>query len=306
MSAKRINELVALIKYHKHLYYNETPEISDSAFDSLIKELKKLDPTHEELSKVGAKVSSKLKKVKHKIPMNSLEKVNTFDEVTEWFEKHINETILWSEKIDGLSLEVHFEKGEFTQAVTRGDGFIGEDVTHTAANIPFLKKLKKSYTGQIRGEVKLDKAIFEAHFKDKKNPRNAASGLLRRLDSEKSEFLSVKFYQIDLDVKTEEEKMIFIESLGLDTPAWGLCKNVKEIQKVWSLYQNQKREKLPYEIDGLVLTHNLISQQHELGSISNRPRFARAYKFESEGDGTILRKVIRQVGRTGKDRKSVV
>ena len=295
----RVKELVKLIKYHKNLYYNNIPEISDQEFDRLVNELKQLDPKNKELSKVGAKVSSKLKKVKHKIPMGSLEKVNTLDEVTDWFNKYINNNILWSEKVDGLSLEVYFENGLFKQAITRGDGDVGEDVTHNVEKINFKQKLNKAYTGYIRGEVKIDKDIFEKYFSEMKNPRNAASGVIRRLDSEKSNLLSIVFYQIDINVVTEEEKMKYIESLGLSTPNWGMAKNLEEIQKVWNEYSDKKRKKLNYEIDGLVLTHNIIKEQEELGSVGNKPRYARAYKFESEGAETILLNITNQVGRTG-------
>lgn len=296
----RIKELEDLISYHNDRYYNDKGEISDREYDRLVKELKKLDPKNKLLKKVGAKVSSSLPKIKHKIPMNSLDKVNTVEEVTDWFEKYINDEVLWSEKIDGLSVEASFENGVFNQAVTRGDGFIGEDVTFTVSKVNFPKKLKKNYTGAIRGEVKINKDDFLKYFKEKKTARNAASGILRRLDGDKAEFLTVAFYQIDIDVKTEKEKMEYIEMLGLPTPKWGVAKNIAEIQKVWDSYHNEKRDKLNYEIDGIVLTHNRISEHHELGSVSNRPRFARAYKFESEGEETKILDVTNQVGRTGK------
>jgi DNA ligase (NAD+) len=300
MSKKRIKELELIIEKANHDYYNEEPSLTDAEYDSLRDELKQLHPQSEALKIVGSQTSSPLSKVKHKIRMGSLEKINTLKELTDWYSKYIpdGETI-GSEKIDGLSVSVLYKDGVFVQGVTRGDGAVGEDITHALLKAQFPKKLKKKISQEIRGEVFITKSDYQKNFSDKKNPRNAASGTLRRLDAERSEHLRVKFYQIELEVNTEEEKMKYIESLGLETPNWFKFKNTSDIQKVWEKYENKTRDSLDYEIDGIVLISNSISNQDEQGIIDDRPRFARAYKFTSQAESTKILEVLNQVGRTG-------
>lgn len=300
MSKKRIKDLELVIQQANKDYYNDVPSMSDSAFDTLRDELKILDPNNKVLKEVGSSPSSALKKVKHKIPMGSQEKVNTPQEVSDWFNKYIPEkSVTWSEKIDGLSLSAFYKNGVLVQGVTRGDGEEGEDITHTLLKSQCPKKLKKKVTHEIRAEVYLRKSIYLKEFSDKKNPRNAAAGTLRRLDGSRSEFLEVKFYQIDMDFETEAERMEYIESLGLDTPKWGVAKSVEDIEKLWKKYEGGVRDQTDYEIDGLVLVSNSVKNQDELGVVDGRPRFARAYKFTSQGGKTIFRSIENQVGRTG-------
>lgn len=300
---KTEKEYVSLLRKAAEAYYlDETPLMSDEEFDVLMDEFKLLYPTSKYIKEVGSKVKpSAFKMVKHKILMGSLLKVNTEDEVIFWLEKYAqNQFVTWSEKIDGLSISLYFEEGVFKQAITRGDGVEGEDVTSNVAKIDFPKKLKKKYTGFIRGEIVLEKKKFEKYFSDKANPRNAASGTLRRLDGERCEHLDVKCYYIDGDFKTEQERFKALESLGLETPEYGLCKNIDDIQKVWLSYEEGKRDKAKYEIDGICLYTDSIAIQDELGVVDNRPRFARAYKFTAQSAISKILEVMWQVGRTGR------
>lgn len=307
---ERIKELVNLIKTHRDKFHNDQAEISDAEYDNLEKELSFLDPSNSILKpdSIGSSPNSPLTKVLHKIRMNSLEKVNTHEEFDFWFEKYAEkEELVWSLKVDGLSISADFDKGTFKQGVTRGDGSLGEDITHTLVKVNFAKKLKKPYTGPIRGEAYLTKKNFEKVNKIRKdqgeelflNPRNAASGILRRLDSNLSEYLSIAFYQIDEDKSLESERLKFIESLGLETPAWGIIKNSKEMLKLWEKYENSERKKLDFDIDGLVIICNSVDKQSELGIIGRKPRFARAYKFSAESAVTQINSITPQVGRTG-------
>lgn len=290
-------------------YEAGTPIMSDPEFDNLYDQFKKIYPNSEYFKNVGAKrktekkKTSKLKAVKHKILMGSLLKVNNIQEVKFWYEKYAeSKKVAWSEKIDGLSISLYYEKGEFKQAITRGDGEEGDDVTHNVVLMNFPKKLKKPYTGDIRGEIVLRKKMFKKHFADKSNPRNVAAGISRRLDGEGSEHLDIYCYQIETtdDLNSEIKKLDYIKSLGLETPEYGVCSNLDEIQKVWQDYEDKKREAAEYELDGLCLFVNECSIQDELGVVDNRPRYARAYKFSPQSAVSTLEDVFWQVGRTGR------
>lgn len=300
---KTEKEYIKLLEQASDAYYNsEDTVMTDEEFDNLRDEFKALYPKSKYLKEVGAKSKqSSFKKVKHRIPMGSLLKTNTPEETKFFHEKYaLSKEVCWSEKLDGLSISLLFEKGEFTQAITRGDGIEGEDVTENVRKMKFRKTLKSKYSGDIRAEIILPLDTFKKEFSDKANPRNAASGAVRRLDGERCEHLEVYCYYIDGDYKTEMERFDSIKSLGLDTPKHGLCKNFDEIQKVWERYEKKDREKAPYEIDGIVLFVNDVATQDELGIVDGRPRYARAYKFSAQSAVTEIEEVIWQVGRTGR------
>lgn len=298
---KTEKQYISILKKANEDYYNGESDLSDEDYDKLYDEFKKLYPKSKFFSEVGAKVQSTFKIVKHKIPMGSLLKVNNEEELDFWFKKYAeSKETVWSEKVDGLSVSLYYKDGSFTQAVTRGDGSEGEDVTENVRKMKFLKTLKKKYTGFIRGEIVLTKDLFKKHFSDKANPRNAASGSVRRLDGEKSEHLTVLCYYIETPTKTEEQRFKLISDLGLKTPAYGVCKTIEQIQKVWQKYEDKARESAEYEIDGICVYVNSIADQEELGSVDNRPRYARAYKFSPQSAISTLEEVSWQVGRTGR------
>jgi len=299
---KKEENWILELKKASEAYYLNQPIMTDEEFDLIQDEYKRLYPNHPFWKEVGTKIkSSPFKKVKHSIPMGSLLKINTQQELNSWISKYVNKNkILWSEKVDGLSISLYFENGNLTKAITRGDGEIGEDVSSNVFKMKILKQLKSKFTGFIRGEIFLKKSDFNKNFKDFANPRNAAAGLVRRLDGESSEHLSIYCYWIEGEFETEQERFKKIEKLGLETPQWGVVDSEEKIQKIWQKYEDSSREKLDYEIDGICLYNNSVKEQDELGIVDNRPRFARAYKFSPQVGVSKLNTVQWQVGRTGR------
>lgn len=298
---KTEKEYIKELKAAAKAYYNDEPLMSDEEFDNLLEEFQSLYPKSKYLKEIGAAPNANFPVVKHKIQMGSLLKVKLPEEVSFWIEKYAGtKGFVWSEKVDGLSCYFYFQDGVFTQAIKRGDGIEGEDITENVARIDFPKKLKKKVSGHFRGELFLTKKSFEKHFSDKKNARNAAGGLISRIDGQGCEHLSVMFYFVEGDFKEEIERFEYISDLGLPTPKYGLVNSLSEISKIWEKYEQGLRDKTGYEIDGLCLYANDVTVQKELGSVNNRPRYARAYKFSSQSAVTKLREVILQVSRTGR------
>ena len=306
----RIVELQRLIKKARDDYYNKTPTVSDEIFDSWVDELNDLDAFNSVLSEVGAPPVSEWVKVRHDTPMGSLNKVNTPEEMADWLQTYAPDgKVVISEKLDGISLKVRYINGKLTQAVTRGDGKIGEDIT---VNAKKMKGVPGQIPGQVscsvRGEVILRKSDLNAHFKDVyANTRNAASGLAKRYDGRGCEHLTVLFYKLIIHGKipptyslaaplTEEQQYRFIESLGLSTPWWTVSSTPQEI---WADYQKTKRDQIDYDIDGLVVTVNDLNKQFALGEKDLRPIGSIAFKFAGINRETTLRGFTLQTGATG-------
>lgn len=316
----RIRELEASIRRHRELYYNATPEISDVEFDGLEDELRDLDPSNEVLTEVGAAPGASTKggargfsaaglplKV-HKIPMGSLEKIAE-DRLEAWAEK-AGPTFLVQEKLDGISMELEFEKGRLVDAITRGDGRIGEVVTHNAVhfrNTPTA--FKDGFSGSLRGEVILRKSVFEEHFvgADFANPRNTVSGLVRKKHGDRSlaRHLELRFYDVvaeGRDFETERRKIEYLrDRLGVEIAVSHFDKTIDEVREIYRSYQGEVenpglRFTIDYEIDGLVVRSDSIVRQEQLGFLRGRPRFAFAYKFPSAGEATVLRSVDWSLG----------
>src|SRR5579885_163589 len=221
MSKQRIDELAEEMLRAKYTYYNipmppgmQPLVLSDKVYDAKERELRDLDPHHWVLKIVGAPVvQSEWKKAKHQIPMGSLDKVNTPAELTKWVEEtYPDGKLLVTEKLDGLSIEVVYEDGELVQAITRGDGDVGEDVTVNVVRMGGVKShLDEKFTGSLRGEIIMKKSIHKAHFPDKANPRNAASGTCKRLDGVGVDKLDILFYQAlgNVDFSTEQEQFVW-------------------------------------------------------------------------------------------------
>lgn len=300
-------EMLALLKKADEQYYNqEKSDLTDKQYDELKDEFTKQYPEHEYSKQVGAKVSSSFVKVKHSIEMGSQSKVNSFEELNEWAKKYAKDYVfnfLVSEKVDGFSLSLIYKKGKLHQAITRGDGIEGEDVTENVKKIKLIPHEIKSKKDQeiFRGEAVLFISDFNDYFSDKANPRNAAAGTIRRLDGERCEHLSFLCYDIvDESLETEAEKFEKIKKLGFTSPEYFICKDLEAIEKIHSEYENGKRVESSYEMDGLVVCMNQIQVQKELGIIDQRPRYSRAYKFSAEEKETVLEDVSWFVGRTGR------
>ncbi|MCZ2222493.1 MAG: NAD-dependent DNA ligase LigA [Chitinophagales bacterium] len=303
MSIDKVKELETKIAEAQENYYNKQPMVSDEVYDSWIDELKDLDPENKLLSIVGFEPTSEWKKAKHKIPMGSLDKVNSKDEFIKWVteisDKH---NLLVTEKLDGISIEVIYEDGKFFQAITRGSGVEGEDITVNVKKMKGIKsKLKEPYSGSLRGEIILKKSDWKNHFPEYSNPRNAASGIAKRLDGVGCEHLTVFFYQevSDNTLQTEEQVFSFLNNVELNVPNYKIC-SIDEVGTIWDEYQEFKREQLDYDIDGLVVKFNNIDFQLSLGEKNLRPKGAIAFKFASKMKETLIKDIKWQVGNSGR------
>lgn len=305
----RIKELEALIAEAKDNYYNKTPTVSDEVYDAWVDELADLQSLSEVLRSVGSPPVSEWNKVKHSYPMGSLNKVNTLEEMSEWITTYApNEPLVYSEKLDGISVSVRYVSGKLTQALTRGDGKVGEDITLNVARMKgVLERIPRKTSCIVRGEIVLRKSDFEKHFKAQNysNTRNAASGVSKRYDGHGCEHLTVLFYKVlnGPNIDTEEDQYRFIESLGLSTPNWGLLKmsgGSKTPSDIWVEYHQSKRDELDYDIDGLVITINSVGKQFALGERDMRPVGSVAFKFSAITRETTLRGIAWQTGGTGR------
>lgn len=313
MKNSRIKELSDLITQARNDYYNDQPKHSDQVFDAWCDELKKLDPKNIALTSVGAPiVPSAWKKGTHKIPMGSLDKVNTPEELSKWYADTCRDQELFvSEKLDGISIALNYEDGKLKEAITRGDGTVGEVITSNVIKMQGVPQtLPMSFTGSFRGEIILTKTNHKKYFADKANTRNAASGAAKKLDGTGSDHLSVLLYQVlgDVDLETEVEQFDFLRNVGCYTPNYQVFPINEEfgiypdtsINTYWREYQDKDRQALDYDIDGLVVRINNLHKQAELGDTNLRPKGARAFKFDNEQAETEIKDIIWQTGNSGR------
>lgn len=327
---KNYTNLKNKIEKYNNLYYNEdNPIISDMEYDGLLRKLKEMEKEYPALleiddsptEKIGGTASNKFSKVEHKVPMLSLSNTYNIAEIED-FDKRVKKIINFSEKIeyilelklDGLSISLIYENGNLTRAVTRGDGKIGEDVTENIMEIESIpKKLKEPISLEVRGEIILPIQNFNKINEEREengeevfaNPRNAASGTIRQLDStivSKRGLDCYLYYLVNAEnygIKTHLESIKFIEKLGFKTTKvfekYSDFKTLEKSIEKWRI----KREKLDYETDGLVIKINDFSFYETLGYTTKSPRWAIAYKFPAEQVKTRLLDVTFQVGRTG-------
>ncbi len=319
----RINELVELLnKYNYEYYALDKPSVTDAEYDRLMQELIKLEEKYPQYkredsptSRVGGIVINEFENVTHEVPMLSLGNVFNEEEIED-FDTKVRKIVKNPEyvcelKIDGLAVSIEYKNGILYKGATRGDGVVGEDITHnvkTISSIPL--KLNKNIDITIRGEIFMSKKSFEGLNKLRskeglelfQNPRNAAAGSVRQLDSKvtSSRKLDNFMYHYPLTkFKTHYESLEYMKELGFKVnPNIKLCKNVNEVKKYveeWTI----KRPTLPYEIDGIVIKVNDINEQKELGYTAKVPKWATAYKFPPEEVVTKLKDIIFTVGRTG-------
>lgn len=304
MSLSRIKELENKIFQARNDYYNGTPKVSDKIYDAWVDELKVLDPNSKAVTAVGAPVMpSEWQKAKHQIPMGSLNKVNTPDELRDWSKDKSCKSWFVTEKLDGLSIECIYEHGKLVQAITRGDGETGEDITVNVARMGGVNSdLGIDFNGSLRGEIIMKKSIWKAHFSDKANPRNAASGTSKRLDGVNVDKLDILFYTVlgDVDFKTEVEQFAWLIKHQCGTPKSWTRPNVDDVNTFWRDYQDNHRDKLDYDIDGLVIRINNLADQLAWGDKDLRPLGAIAFKFDNEARESVLRDIVWQVGNSGR------
>lgn len=301
-----VTDLEQQLREASQAYYNTGEAVMpDAEFDRLKEELQRLDPENAFLKEVGAPVTGiHLQKVKHSMPMGSLsnctrdgDKANP--SFADWHQKRNSAEVCVMHKLDGSSIELIYKNGMLVQAITRGDGFTGEDVTQNVfkfKNVP--SKLKSDWSGCVRGEAMLLLSDFQKHFSDQANPRNAANGTVRRSDGTRAEHLV--FYGFDVlgEFETQRRKLEFLEELGFEVVWFRVLTNVEDVLRVHE-EQDNTRDSLPYEIDGLVIKVNGCALFDVFGERDNRPKGGVAFKFKAKETTTKLLGVKLSIGHTG-------
>jgi DNA ligase (NAD+) len=323
---KRLEVLIETLKQFNYEYHVlDQPSVDDREYDRFMQELTKLELEYPELARddsptkrVGGKVLENFIKIQHDTPMLSLD--NVFNELdVRHFDKRVKEVIsvpqyMCELKIDGLAVSLKYAAGVLQTGATRGDGMVGEDITHNIETIKSVPlKLTETIDIEVRGEIYMPKKAFnrlnEKRVADQlplfANPRNAAAGSVRQLDSKitAERNLDVFLYSVPqahaFDFYTHSESLNYIESLGFKTnKERRVCKNIDEVLDFIKYWQ-EHLPNLPYEIDGLVIKVDQFDAQEQLGTTSKSPKWAVAYKFPAEEVSTILTDIIFKVGRTG-------
>ena len=334
---KKIETLREKIRHHEYLYYVlDQPEISDAEFDKLLQRLKDLEAGHPELitadsptQRVGGKPREGFVKVPHSSPMLSLDNTYNEEELRSW-EHRVHELTgrkdvdyVCELKLDGMSLALIYEDGKLVRGITRGDGSVGEDVTlnvRTVRSVPLSiakEKLKKAGVPadfEVRGELLMPLASFKRMNEDREskglatfaNPRNATAGTVRQLESKvtaerRLDYFSYALLQNGRTYFDRHSKTLdALELAGFKVNQ--SRKLVHDIDEAWTFVRQweEKRESLPYEIDGIVIKVDRVSLQDELGFTGKAPRWAIAYKYAARAGITKLEDIRVQVGRTGK------
>jgi DNA ligase (NAD+) len=331
-----VEELRDKLRHHEYLYYVlDQPEISDAAYDRLMKRLEELEAAHPELItpdsptvRVGGRPRAGFQTVQHARPMLSLDNAFSYDQLRD-FDRRVRQgsgrekiEYIAEHKFDGLSVSLQYENGGLARGVTRGDGRTGEDVTpnvKTIRSIPLrvdlaaLKKLKLPQRFEVRGEVLMTRKAFEAMNKQQEesggkifvNPRNAAAGSVRVLDPSITARRRLEFFAYYLLVDGEVPFAKHSDSLEAlkqlrfrASEDWKLCDGIEEVFKYCDAWE-PKREALAYEIDGVVIKVNSLGIQRELGYTAKAPRWAIAYKYPARQETTVVNDIRVQVGRTG-------
>ncbi|MEZ4296011.1 MAG: DNA ligase (NAD(+)) LigA [Polyangiaceae bacterium] len=313
--AARVNDLAARVERYRASYYAGTPEISDAAYDALEDELRALAPAHPVLAKVGsAELVTEWEKARHEIPMGSLNKVTNEEELRAWVARcdellakegqpSIASDLFVAEKLDGISIEVVYRDGKLGDAITRGDGFIGERITSNVARMKGVPgRIPDRRSISVRGEIILRLSDKKKHFPaEYTSPRNTAAGTAKRFDGQGAEHLTVLFYDVadHLEIATEKEKFEWLRSLGFATPRT-MHGSVDDVLALYSRYEKELRAGLDYEIDGLVVYASSLAAQTTLGELNRRPRGAAAFKFASPAKVTKVLEVRWDTGPTGR------
>jgi len=336
ITRREIEDLRDKLRHHEYLYYVlDQPEISDAAYDRLMKRLEELEAAHPELVtpdsptvRVGGTPRAGFQTVQHARPMLSLDNAMSYDQLRD-FDRRVRQgsgreqiEYVAEHKFDGLSISLQYVDGGFARGVTRGDGRTGEDVTpnvRTIRSVPLrvdtaaLKKLKLPPTFEVRGEILLTRKAFEAINRQQEetggkifvNPRNAAAGSVRVLDPSITARRRLEFFAYYLLVNGEPPFTKHSESLQAlkqlrfrASEDWKLCDGIEEVFRYCDAWE-PKRQALAYEIDGVVIKVNSLGIQRELGYTSKAPRWAIAYKYPARQETTVVNDIRVQVGRTG-------
>ena len=335
---KRIQELRQLVQKASYEYYVlDAPTMPDSVYDQLYRELQDLEQQYPELitsdsptQRVGERPATQFQSVKHNIPLYSLENAFSFNELKTWQDRGQKIATITSDhptyicelKIDGSALALTYQNGILVRGATRGDGVMGEEITQnvkTIRSIPLKLELENAPAlVEVRGEAFLSLTIFEIINQDRRkagealfaNPRNAAAGTLRQLDSKIVAQRKLDFFAYTLHIpqkdnletnnlKTQWDNLEFLQKMGFKVnPNRQLCPSLDEVIK-YCEYWDQERHNLPYMTDGVVIKINPLSLQEQLGFTQKFPRWAIAYKYPAEEAPTQVKSITVQVGRTG-------
>ena len=323
---ERMEELIKIINEADYNYHTlDNPTITDQEYDKYLRELIEIEEEHPDWVKedsptqhAGGKIIEGFEKVTHSIPMMSLSDVFSESEVIAFDERIKKEGItpeyVCELKIDGLSVSLHYEKGRLVRAATRGDGTIGEDITHNAKTIKVIPlKLKEEVDIEVRGEIFMNKKTLEELNEERKkngqpllqNCRNAAAGSIRQLDSKIAakrkldNFIYHLPNPLDYGIHTHSEALDYMKRLGFKINTNNrVVKNINEVL-AFIEEKGKQRDSLPYDIDGIVIKVNNIDDQQRLGSTAKYPKWATAYKFPAQEVLTKLTDIIFTVGRTG-------
>ena len=326
MIEKRYDELIDIINKLNYEYYTlDKPSVSDQEYDRYMQELIKIELENPNIVRndspsvrVGGKILEGFTKVTHEIPMLSLGNVFNEDELIR-FDERIKKEIpnpkyVCELKIDGLSVSLKYENGKLVRGATRGDGVIGEDITHNVRTIKSIPlKLKEEIDIEIRGEIFMSKNVFNKLNEEREknneevfqNPRNAAAGSIRQLDSKVAAKRNLDAFlyhlpeALNIGIHSHYEALKYIEKLGLKVNS-----NIKKVDNInevieYIAYWTEHRQELPYEIDGIVIKLDNIDNQQILGYTAKYPKWATAYKFPATEVLTKLTDIIFTVGRTG-------
>ena len=322
----RIEELTALLKDANYRYYVlDDPQMPDFEYDRLLRELEELENAYPDLialdsptQRVGGQALSQFEKVEHPVPLMSLQDVFSPEELVDFLQKvkSVDPKAAFSvePKIDGLSVALEYVDGVFVRGATRGDGLVGEDVTE---NLKTIRSIPMTLSGApsrliVRGEVFMSKKQFHALNERQEaegkplfaNPRNAAAGSLRQLDSKIAAKRGLDIYVFNVQLadgvsfETHEQSLVFLKQLQFKVIPYGvICDTNAVVDYVMSI--NEEREKLPCDIDGAVIKANDLVLRDKMGSTAKFPKWAAAYKYPPEIKPTVVEDIVVQVGRTG-------
>lgn len=304
MTPEELGEL--LIDAKKAYYTTSKPIMDDHTYDTLEEILKQKAPYHRIFKKVGnPNFDTGFNKKRHSITMGSQNKVNTFEEMVHYFElKKIPQDtdFVVQPKCDGISLEIIYKDGELIEAITRGDGIIGDVITQNVVKMKnFVASPPKDFTGSIRCEIIMTYKDFEK-LSDYSNPRNAVSGISQRLDSKFSELctlLAVDIFSTTHKLQTELEKIKALKFLGFTTVDTHHCPDFESIEKIYQKFLINERKLFSFDIDGLVIKINDLKLQKDLRSHNNRPKGQVAYKFPAQSNETRIVSIDWQIGPMG-------
>lgn len=321
--AQQVAALREALRYHNKKYYDEdAPEISDFAYDRMLRALETLEKAYPEYDdpdspthRVGGSASEKFSSVTHAWPLESLQDVFSFDELAEFYARAQAEEYVVEYKIDGLSVSLEYRDGIFVRGATRGDGVTGEDVTDNLRTIEEIPKVLENAPPElvVRGEVYMRRSVFEEINAQREldgqpplaNPRNAAAGSLRQLDSAvtRARRLSVFCFNIqnssELPLSSHVQALDYLKQLGFPvSPRYPVYADPAEIRREIERMGDSRGE-LDFDIDGAVVKVNSFARRQALGSTAKYPRWASAYKYPPEVKETVLRDIVITVGRTG-------